>query len=69
MPLIHDPSALAWRKSSHSGHQGECVEVAGLGLADVAVRDSTDPSGPVLAFSRAEWKAFFEEIKDDTAIR
>ncbi|GAB3157894.1 hypothetical protein GCM10027290_59930 [Micromonospora sonneratiae] len=46
-----------WRKSTYSGDQGACVEVAPV--ADtIAVRDSKDPSGPVLQFSPAAWTAF-----------
>ncbi|MGH3982427.1 MAG: DUF397 domain-containing protein [Pseudonocardiaceae bacterium] len=29
----------------------------------VAMRDSKDPDGPVLAFSRAEWRAFLGGIR------
>jgi hypothetical protein len=48
-----DLSTLQWRKSSHSGSgQGECVEVARTS-ALVAVRDSKNPGGPVLAFGSA----------------
>ncbi|MGH3392699.1 MAG: DUF397 domain-containing protein [Actinomadura sp.] len=58
-----DDSALAWRKSSRSSGDGpECVEIASLGAA-VAVRDSTNPEGPRLAFSSAEWHAFARGIK------
>ncbi|MFJ6777431.1 DUF397 domain-containing protein, partial [Kitasatospora sp. NPDC091257] len=32
-----------WRKSSHSGGQGACVEIAVPGAGEVAVRDSKDP--------------------------
>ncbi|EST39335.1 hypothetical protein N566_02475 [Streptomycetaceae bacterium MP113-05] len=47
-----------WRKSSYSGSQGgDCVEVAELG-AEVGVRDSKDPRGPVLAFPAAAFDAF-----------
>jgi hypothetical protein len=38
---------------------GNCVEVAFLG-GEVAVRDSKDKDGPVLLFSRPEWKAFLD---------
>jgi hypothetical protein len=33
-----------WRKSSHSGGNGACVELAHTG----AVRDSKNPDGPIL---------------------
>jgi hypothetical protein len=46
---------VTWRKSSRSGADG-CVEVGEVG--DVLVRDSKDPSGPVLRFTREEWAAF-----------
>lgn len=45
-----------WRKSTRSGN-GECVEVRRVGDT-VQVRDSKDPTGPVLSFNRAEWIAF-----------
>ncbi|MGW4502266.1 DUF397 domain-containing protein [Micromonospora sp. NPDC004336] len=48
-----------WRKSSHSGDQGACVEMAVL-PETVAVRDSKDPSGPALLFPPAAWAAFAE---------
>ncbi|WP_035798565.1 DUF397 domain-containing protein [Kitasatospora mediocidica] len=48
----------AWRKSSHSGGNGACVEVAVPESATVAVRDSKDPEGPQLHFSPTAWAAF-----------
>jgi hypothetical protein len=56
-------SQVGWRKSSHSGGQGtQCVEVA---RADrlTAVRDSKNPTGPVLSFAQTEWAAFLTGIK------
>ncbi|MGW5673012.1 DUF397 domain-containing protein [Micromonospora sp. NPDC003776] len=49
--------ATGWRKSSHSGDEGACVEMAPLAAA-VAVRDSKDPAGPLLVFPPAAWAAF-----------
>jgi hypothetical protein len=45
-----------WRKSTRSGNSGNCVETAFAEDA-VYVRDSKDPHGPVLRFTRDEWTA------------
>jgi Domain of unknown function (DUF397) len=53
-----------WRKSSYSGSNGGgCVDVADNLPGIVAVRDSKDPDGPVLTFSRAEWWSFTTALK------
>jgi hypothetical protein len=41
----------AWRKSSASNSNSNCVEVRGQGDA-VDVRDSKNPDGPVLSFGQ-----------------
>lgn len=51
-------SSLTWRKSTHSGGNGACVEIAVPTTATIAVRDSKDPEGPQLHFSREAWAAF-----------
>ncbi|WP_322752383.1 DUF397 domain-containing protein [Frankia sp. Cas3] len=59
-----DAETADWRKSSYSnGAGGMCVEVA---VADegVFVRDSKNPSGPVLAFTGGEWEAFLAGARD-----
>ncbi|TCP56831.1 uncharacterized protein DUF397 [Tamaricihabitans halophyticus] len=52
-----DLSGTAWRKSSYSDAGNNCVEVAHTERL-VAVRDSKNPHGPVLAFDAAAWRAF-----------
>jgi hypothetical protein len=46
-----------WRKSSRSGSNGECVEVAGF-ADSVGVRDSKGRQGPELSFGPAGWVQF-----------
>ena len=59
--MAGDLSRAVWRKSSRSGGSGDCVEVAIAGDT-IGVRDSKDPEGPVLRFSRSEWQALLEGI-------
>jgi hypothetical protein len=47
-----------WVRSSVSFSNGNCVEVTELPGGSVGVRNSRDPEGPVLAFTRGEWDAF-----------
>ena len=55
---------MTWIKSSYSGSGGsECVEVAILPDGGMAVRDSKDPSGPMLRFTSGEWCAFVGGVK------
>nr|MDT0663688.1 DUF397 domain-containing protein [Micromonospora sp. DSM 115978] len=59
-----DVKTLSWRKSSYSnGRGGMCVEAAQVGH-DIAVRDSKNPTGPVLVFTRGEWDAFLAGARD-----
>ncbi|MEU5561908.1 DUF397 domain-containing protein [Micromonospora musae] len=50
-------AAAGWHKSSRSGDEGACVEVAVIPEL-VAVRDSKDPHGPALLFSPSAWATF-----------
>jgi hypothetical protein len=52
----------AWRVSSYTGGQGNCVEV-GMSATTIAVRDSKDREGPVLYFAPAAWRAFIQDLK------
>ncbi|MHA6760049.1 DUF397 domain-containing protein [Streptacidiphilus sp. PAMC 29251] len=45
-------------KSTFSGQQDNCVEVAPLADGGRAIRDSKDQGGPVLRFAPGAWAAF-----------
>jgi hypothetical protein len=46
-----------WRKSSYSGNENNCVELA-VGQASVGVRDSKRPDGPALTFAAESFRTF-----------
>lgn len=58
-----DLSNAAWRKSSLSGTEMNCVEVAFLEDGGVAVRNSKRPDAGVTTFSSSEWDAFVGGVK------
>ncbi|MGW0821158.1 DUF397 domain-containing protein [Streptomyces sp. NPDC002845] len=56
-----ESSGRVWVRSSHSGDQGECVEVAAEeGL--VLIRDSNRSKDTVLVFRQASWCGFLAEL-------
>jgi hypothetical protein len=61
---MDDLTHAVWRKSSRSGAGNECVEIAELADGGRAVRDSKNPTGPVLRFTSAEWVAFTAGVRD-----
>ncbi|MCC5034354.1 DUF397 domain-containing protein [Streptomyces sp. WAC 00631] len=53
-----DLSGIAWRKSSASGAENDCVEIAELPGGGRALRDSKNPELEPLRFTPTEWTAF-----------
>jgi hypothetical protein len=58
-----DLSNAVWKKSNRSGAAGHCVEVAHVDEM-FAVRDSKNPAGPALLFTKDEWSAFVGGVAD-----
>lgn len=52
-----------FRKSSYSGPESNCVEVADTATGGRAVRDSKDQAGPMLTFAPGGWQAFIAGAK------
>lgn len=62
--LAASPAESEYRKSSYSGENAQCVEVA-LGAAGGRwVRDSKNRSQPPHYFTATEWDAFLRGVKD-----
>jgi predicted secreted Zn-dependent protease len=62
-------SRAPWRASSHSGANGDCVQVASPAAALITVRDSKNPAGPELAFSARRWKEFIAALRNHESYR
>ena len=60
-----DLPPVTWRKSRRSNPSGNCVEIAELpGGSGIAVRNSRDPQGPALIYTRDEMTAFILGAQD-----
>ncbi|MFE6158493.1 DUF397 domain-containing protein [Streptomyces sp. NPDC056486] len=55
-----------WFTSSYSSNGGDCIAVAGNLVAScgvVPVRDSKNPSGPILGFPAGSFASFVASVK------
>lgn len=59
-----DLSKANWFKSSRSGGQTDCVEIAWLRGKQIGVRDSKNTTGPALVFAPDAWNAFTATVRD-----
>ncbi|MET7762676.1 DUF397 domain-containing protein [Streptomyces sp. NPDC005336] len=58
-----DLGSEGWRKPWSGGNGGNCVEALKLDDGRVAIRQSTDPDGPALIYTRSEIIAFIRGAK------
>ncbi|MBN1172309.1 MAG: DUF397 domain-containing protein [Micromonosporaceae bacterium] len=52
-----------WYKSSRSGGDDNCVEVAIGDAGTIGVRDTKDRSGPILEFTSTAWTSLLTKIR------
>jgi len=64
-----DLTLVTWRKSTRSSASGsDCIEVA-KAPGVMAVRDSKNPTGPVLIFGHRAWAEFVTDLPEATTSR
>ncbi|MYV98534.1 DUF397 domain-containing protein [Streptomyces sp. SID3343] len=56
---------IEWRKSSYSGHDTDCIEVARLDVRTTAVRDTKNRSHGAFALPSTSWIALIEAVKNE----
>lgn len=54
---------MGWEKSSYSADTAACVEVGTCSRHGVLIRDSKNPDGPVLLFTKEVWATFIAGVK------
>ncbi len=56
--------STVWRKSSHSGQQNNCVELA-VRTDGTDIRDTKARAAGTLAFGLSAWNKFLTTVRDD----
>ncbi|WP_347696463.1 DUF397 domain-containing protein [Nonomuraea sp. B12E4] len=56
-------TTAAWRKSSFSGDNGNCLEVAPLSKGRVGIRDTEQSNMQPYVVSASVWDAFTKAVK------
>ncbi len=59
-----DLTGVRWIKSSFSGHNGTCAELAALDDGRIALRNSNRPQDGVIFFTRPEIDAWLKGVKN-----
>ena len=54
---------LTWHKAQASVNNGQCVQLAHTPDGGTAIRDSKNPNGPTLHFTREEWDTFTHALQ------
>ena len=62
-----DLGTEGWRRPWSGENGGNCLEVRKLPDGRVALRQSTDPDGPALIYTREEIAAFIRGVKEGKA--
>jgi Domain of unknown function (DUF397) len=62
-----DLGTEGWHKPWSGGNGGSCVEALKLTDGRVAIRQSTDPDGPALIYTRHEISSFIQGAKSGQA--
>lgn len=58
-----NPATPEWRKSTFSGEEGNCVELAPLPDGEIGLRNSRFPALEITVFTKREIEAFFQGVK------
>jgi len=64
VPAEAEAQTASWQKSHSSQEGGGCVEMAKLPGGEIVVRNSRQPGGPALIYTRAEIEALIQGAKN-----